>query len=769
MQLFKGNILSKTQTKDGIHLKTLLKEKNSLDRVPNPSFDLNDDIIKRIQFDKNVWIVDPDGCQDADDAFSVFMEEGQLKVAIHIADPTKMVGFKSQLWENISRQSETIYFVDEAKHLLPDDLVKHVTLNEPGNRFAITIIIDINDDGSINYQPSTKGNLGNIDLSKFKIQFSILNVNKDLIKSYRELGEDVEKDTEFNKIYSEIEAIFIDCKKLILDGKVTEYEKSLITLRKIVSDNITKYKTHIDNPMVNIFISILVSKVYFAINFQFKKIDKYDTLESETHLEIKEEYIDHMTGEYKPVNKYEKVMKKTIEAFALLCNNCVGVYLSNAVESKFPKFVYRGMEYTGAKYSSTAIDHDKVGLKDYCHFTSPMRRVVDFYNHYLLKLIFQIQSLKIDNSILQNYFNFSNTELDSIIENTNHLRGRYKDVGSSNNNYKILKFYLKYKDNIKLITFIDDFKIYIHLNLILDHRQITFKLFDLKLTKLEHKVKNITTLCKSYPREMHEKINIEFNKLNPANIQFIFGRDVFSLGSFDYEPKFSDIILDIFKTSVEQIKISKGLTLVASASIFSPKFTTGNTGGGAAGTEAEVLNPQGMMAVPQQSMMIPGLMPMQHGSTPFYPGLMQPGSLSQGAYMSPAYIQDNGFIPGGVAPGLMPMQHGSTPFYPGLMQPGSVSQGAYMSPSYIQDNGFIPGGVAPGLGSKKKLFKKKSSKKKSSKKKSSKKKSIKKKSSKKKSSKKKSVNKKSSKKKSVNKKSSKRKSSKMKSSKRKSN
>ena len=38
--------------------------------------------------------------------------------------------------------------------------------------------------------------------------------------------------------------------------------------------------------MVNIFISILISKVYFT-NFQYMKIDEYETLESETHEEEK--------------------------------------------------------------------------------------------------------------------------------------------------------------------------------------------------------------------------------------------------------------------------------------------------------------------------------------------------------------------------------------------------------------------------------------------------------------------------------------------------
>ena len=68
------------------------------------------------------------------------MDGEQLKVAIHIADPTRLVGFKSQLWENISRQSETIYFIDEAKHLLPNNLVDDITLNKEGERFSLQLL-----------------------------------------------------------------------------------------------------------------------------------------------------------------------------------------------------------------------------------------------------------------------------------------------------------------------------------------------------------------------------------------------------------------------------------------------------------------------------------------------------------------------------------------------------------------------------------------------------------------------------------------------------
>ena len=43
------------------------------------------------------YSIDPDGCQDADDAFSVFSNDDKLYLAIHIADPTEYININSAL------------------------------------------------------------------------------------------------------------------------------------------------------------------------------------------------------------------------------------------------------------------------------------------------------------------------------------------------------------------------------------------------------------------------------------------------------------------------------------------------------------------------------------------------------------------------------------------------------------------------------------------------------------------------------------------------
>ena len=47
------------------------------------------------------YSVDPEGCTDADDAFSIYYINEKIYLAIHIADPTEYINIKSELWNNI--------------------------------------------------------------------------------------------------------------------------------------------------------------------------------------------------------------------------------------------------------------------------------------------------------------------------------------------------------------------------------------------------------------------------------------------------------------------------------------------------------------------------------------------------------------------------------------------------------------------------------------------------------------------------------------------
>jgi len=105
----------------------------------------------------------------------------------------------------------------------------------------------------------------------------------------------------------------------------------------------------------------------------------------------------------------EKKMKQMIAEFAIFANTFVGEYLKlhmngrgifrtciakewlNTVsteisgENLLNEIIINGIQ---ADYISSNLSHDLVGSPEYCHFTSPIRRMADCVCHYLLKYVF---------------------------------------------------------------------------------------------------------------------------------------------------------------------------------------------------------------------------------------------------------------------------------------------------------------------------------------------------------------------------------------------
>ena len=70
------------------------------------------------------YTIDPDGCTDADDAFSVFTEDGKMYLAIHIADPTTYISLSSALWRDICNRVTTKYPSNRPPiHMMPASIL----------------------------------------------------------------------------------------------------------------------------------------------------------------------------------------------------------------------------------------------------------------------------------------------------------------------------------------------------------------------------------------------------------------------------------------------------------------------------------------------------------------------------------------------------------------------------------------------------------------------------------------------------------------------
>jgi exoribonuclease R len=299
------------------------------------------------------YTIDPIGCTDADDAFSVFTENGKMYLAIHIADPTEYIPLSSSLWRDICKRVTTKYPSNRPPiHMMPASVLSLASLQGTNTiKNAITVLAEIN--------PETYEIINEI-----KLLFTDIRVGKETQYTYESASKNMDTVNTF--------------KHGLRISEVLKTKRSQITKGVKLSE----------------------------VNASYPVFDG-----DHVYLRISE--------------KGEKQLKEMIAEFAIFANSFVGEYLKIHLNvgifrtcnaSEWLQNVYQGI--TGqellkeiisngikADYMSHVSSHDLVGMAEYCHFTSPIRRLADCVCHYLLKYIHLNSTMPFSESELEEYAN----------------------------------------------------------------------------------------------------------------------------------------------------------------------------------------------------------------------------------------------------------------------------------------------------------------------------------------------------------------------------
>lgn len=283
------------------------------------------------------YSIDPDGCQDADDAFSVFFNDDKLYLAIHIADPTEYININSSLWQDVEKRIITKYPSNTKPiHMLPDEIMEKSSLmdNAYGNiKKAITVLTEINKE---NFLPE----------NNIKLLFTKIKVKKENTLSYQKASENIIEPIQYGLNISSA-----------LQEKRSE--KTLGTKLKSVSTSTIKYDD---------------GRIYLH----------RDTINEKRMKQMIEEFAifsNSFIGEYLKIHFDGFAIFRTCNASLLEDDefkNLTGDELLHYI-------ITNGIR---ADYMNTVSSHDLVGSKEYTHFTSPIRRASDCVCHYLLKFIY---------------------------------------------------------------------------------------------------------------------------------------------------------------------------------------------------------------------------------------------------------------------------------------------------------------------------------------------------------------------------------------------
>ncbi len=353
--------------KHGIELEFSEETKKEVENIPESV--LEKDKKNRTDLTNEViFTIDGDDTKDIDDAISIKKLNSGYELGVHIADVSYYVKPNTSLYDDAYKRGTSSYLADRVLPMLPHELSNGIcSLNPNVERLAISVVMKIDSMGEVKEYDIFPS------VIKSRIQMTYKCVNKILEENvipegYAEFKDDLLKMQELANILR---------KRKVQKGYI-EFD---IPEAKIVQDengkciDIVKREQHEGEKLIEDFMiaaneTVATHIFNMALPFIYR-----------VHGNPKPEKIDDFLNLLKILN-----IKVNTRGIA---NSSRGMQelLTELKEYKeapiLSSLLLRSMQK--AVYSTNNIGHFGLGLKNYTHFTSPIRRFPDTTVHQLLR------------------------------------------------------------------------------------------------------------------------------------------------------------------------------------------------------------------------------------------------------------------------------------------------------------------------------------------------------------------------------------------------
>lgn len=326
----------------------------------------------RVRFDTTtIFTLDGAGAKDLDDAVSLKKLKDGWQLGVHIADVSSYVPEKCALDRLVMSRGTSVYFTDKVVPMLPECLSNGAcSLNAGEEKYTLSAIINLDTDGNI---------------LKTKIVPSIINSRLRGVYSEANAILDGTADAELKKKYKTVTPTLIKMKELyeILEAKADK--RGYIDMR-------------IDEPVIllgedGMPVDIVKAQRGIAerIIEQFMLTANEGVATLLTEAGIPCVYRIHESPAPDKVESLIDYLKSLdIRSGALASDEASGKDYSNVLAEANEKGVGTAVSRVmlrsmmKAKYSEVRMAHFGLGIENYCHFTSPIRRLSDLATHRII-------------------------------------------------------------------------------------------------------------------------------------------------------------------------------------------------------------------------------------------------------------------------------------------------------------------------------------------------------------------------------------------------
>jgi len=321
--------------------------------------------------DKAVFTIDGADAKDLDDAVSIEKnEKGNYVLGVHIADVSHYVEEGSALDKEALKRGTSIYLLDQVAPMLPKALSNGIcSLNKGEDRLALSVDMEITPQGEI---------------ADHCIYESVINSRERMV--YTDVSDILE-----NKCLNLIEKYGNIYKEILMMDELTSILKARRNKRGSLDFDVDEAYIGLDSTGRAAFVGPAERRTANRMIEEFMLAANETVAERFYHTDIPFVYRVHEKPSPEKIEEFREFIanfgltlsggSENIRAHAL--SGLLAQAEGEAYESIVNMMLLRSMKK--AFYSENCGGHFGLGLKYYCHFTSPIRRYPDLMIHRIIK------------------------------------------------------------------------------------------------------------------------------------------------------------------------------------------------------------------------------------------------------------------------------------------------------------------------------------------------------------------------------------------------
>lgn len=338
--------------------KKVLEEADKVAMIKDEDFEGRLDLT-----DKIIITIDGEDTKDIDDAVSVEKTGNGYRLGVHIADVSNYVKIGSALDKEAFARGTSVYLADRVLPMLPTKLSNDIcSLNEGVIRLTMSVFIDFDSSGNVLKTSFHKSYIKSTNRMTYtNIKLLIEEKPEDLCKEYAHLLPMLEDMYELYLILARKTAERGSIDFNIPEAKAV-FDKNGKTIDIVIRE------TTFANKIIEEFM-IAANSAVAKYLWEDKKIPAIYRVHDEPNKERLENTLSFI---------YNMGYGKSANISGIMEN-----IKNTPYEATISTMLLRSM--AKAKYSHQNDGHYGLGLSDYCHFTSPIRRYPDLVVHRALK------------------------------------------------------------------------------------------------------------------------------------------------------------------------------------------------------------------------------------------------------------------------------------------------------------------------------------------------------------------------------------------------